>query len=73
MNNRDSHNLKKIQKLNNIDQKYNKDNLLDLIIKPEKIEKPNINILQVASIREHEGEKELEECIKKRTNLPYKI
>ena len=72
MNNRDSHNLKKIQKLNNIDQKYNKDNLLDLIIKPEKIEKPNINILQVASIREHEGEKELEECIKKRTNFPYK-
>ena len=72
MNNRDSHNLKKIQKLNNIDQKYNKDNLLDLIIKPEKIEKPNINILQVVSIREHEGEKELEECIKKRTNFPYK-
>jgi len=72
MNSRDSYNLKKIQKLNSVEQSYNKDNLFDLIIKPQKIEKTDINILQVANQREKEGEKELQECIKKRTNFPYK-
>ena len=72
MNSRDSYNLKKIQKLNSVDQAYNKDNLFDLIIKPQKVEKTDINIQQVANIREKEGEKELQECIKKRTNFPYK-
>ena len=38
---RNSHNLKKIQQFNNIDQKYNIDQLKDVIIKTEKIQKPN--------------------------------
>jgi len=69
---RDSYNMKKIQKFNKIDQTFDKDNLKQLIIKPVKIEKPNQNIASIVSIREAESKKELDECIKKRTNQPYK-
>jgi hypothetical protein len=64
--------MKKIQKFNKIDQTYDKDNLKQLIIKPIKIEKPNQNIASIANVREVESKKELDECIKKRTNQPYK-
>jgi len=71
-NSRDSYNLKKIQKFNKIDQAYDKDSLKDMIIKPQKIEKPNLNIENLVKNRESDGKKELDECVKKRTNLPYK-
>ena len=72
MNSRDSYNMKKIQKFNKIDQNFDKDNLKQLIIKPIKIEKPNINIDLLVKNREFDSKNELDECIKKRTNLPYK-
>jgi hypothetical protein len=71
-NSRESYNLKKIQKFNKIDQTYDKDSLKQMIIKPEKIEKPNLNIENLVKNRESTGKKELDECVKKRTNLPYK-
>jgi hypothetical protein len=71
-NSRESYNLKKIQNFNKIDQSYDKDSLKQMIIKPEKIEKPNLNIENLIKNRASDGKKELEECIKKRTNLPYK-
>lgn len=71
-NSRESYNLKKIQKFNKIDQNYDKDSLKQMIIKPQKIEKPNLNIENLVKNRETEGKKELDECVKKRTNLPYK-
>lgn len=69
---RDLHNLKKIQKFNKIDQIHNKDNLKDIIIKSEKIEKPNLNIENLLKNRESTDKKELADCISKRTNVPYK-
>ena len=51
-NSRDSYNLKKIQKFNKIDQTYDKDSLKQMIIKPEKIEKPNLNIENLIKNRE---------------------
>ena len=69
---REAYNLKKIQKFNKIDQSYDTESLKQMIIKPEKIEKPNINIEGLVKNRETEGKKELEDCLKKRTNLPYK-
>ena len=69
---RDSYNMKKIQKFNKIDQTFDKDNLKQLIIKPIKIEKPNHNIISLVNSREVESKKELDDCLKKRTNLPYK-
>ena len=68
----DSYNMKKMQKFNKIDQQYNKDNLKELIIKPIKIEKPNINIDSLVQNRLQNSKNELDECIKKRTNQPYK-
>jgi hypothetical protein len=74
MNNniRNSYNLKKIKKINNVDQLYNQDDLKNLIIKPIKIEKPNINIKSMVDNRENYNKKELEESRKKRVNEPYK-
>lgn len=69
---RNSYNMKKIQKLNNIDQLYNKDDLKNLIIKPQKIEKPNINIKSLVDTRDDINKKDLEESRKKRVNQPYK-
>ena len=71
-NSRESYNLKKIQKFNKIDQYHDKDSLKQMIIKPEKVEKPNLNIENLVKNRESSGKKELDECIKKRTNQPYK-
>jgi hypothetical protein len=69
---RESYNLKKIQKFNNIDQSHNMDQLKDVIIKSEKIQKPNININNLVKSKEEENNKVLNESIKKRTNQPYK-
>ena len=69
---RETYNLKKIQKFNNIDQTHNMDQLKDVIIKSEKIQKPNININNLVKSKEEENNKVLNESIKKRTNQPYK-
>lgn len=69
---RNSYNMKKIKKFNNIDQMYNHDELKNLIIKPQKIEKPNINIQSLVSNRDDINKKDLEESRKKRVNVPYK-
>jgi len=69
---RNSHNLKKIQKFNNIDQKYNLDQLKDVIIKTEKIQKPNVNINNLVKSKEEENKNIINEAILKRTNQPYK-
>lgn len=69
---REAYNLKKIQKFNKIDQSYDTESLKQMILKPEKIEKPNLNIESLLKNRENDGKKELDECLKKRTNLPYK-
>jgi len=72
INARETYNMKKIKKLNNIDQMYNKDDLKNMIINPIKIEKPSINIQTLVDNKNLENNKELEESIKKRVNLPYK-
>ena len=64
--------MKKIKKFNNIDQMYNQDDLKNLIIKPQKIEKPNINIKSLIDSKELDNKNELAECVKKRVNEPYK-
>ena len=69
---RDSYNMKKIKKFNNIDQMYNQDELKNLIIKPQKIEKPNINIQSLIDNRDNTNKKDLDESRKKRVNQPYK-
>ena len=69
---RNSYNMKKIKKFNNIDQMYNQDDLKNLIIKPQKIEKPNINIKSLIDSKELNNANELAECVKKRVNEPYK-
>lgn len=69
---RDSYNIKKIKKFNNIDSMYNQDELKNLIIKQQKIEKPNINIQSLVDNRINTNDAELNNSIKKRTNQPYK-
>lgn len=69
---RNSYNMKKIKKFNNIDQIYNQDELKNLIIKPQKIEKPNINIKSLIDDRDSVNKKDLEESRNKRVNQPYK-
>lgn len=69
---RNSYNMKKIKKFNNIDQIYNKDELKNLIIKPQKIEKPNINIKSLVDDRTSVNKKDLDESRNKRVNQPYK-
>jgi hypothetical protein len=69
---RDAYNMKKIKKFNSVDQLHNRDDLKNLIIKPEKIEKPNINIKALIDSRQYENTKELEESRKKMVNNPYK-
>jgi hypothetical protein len=73
VDNRDLYNLKKIQRFNNIDQKYATDtnnNMQD--IKPQKIDKVNIDLNKLVQDRKQHNQYELDESIKKRTNLPYK-
>ena len=69
---RNSYNMKKIKNFNNIDQMYNRDELKNLIIKPQKIEKPNINIQSLIDNRDNNNKKDLTDSIKKRVNQPYK-
>jgi len=69
---RDDYNMRKIKKFNSIDQVHNKDELKNIILNPVKIEKPNINIQSLVDNRNNENNIELQECIKKRVNLPYK-
>ena len=71
VDNRDLYNLKKMQRFNNVDQKYNNNNNLQEL-KPEKIEKTNINLDKLVQERKSYNQTELDESIKKRTNLPYK-
>jgi len=74
VDNRDLYNLKKIQRFNNIDQRYATDttnnNMQD--IKPQKIDKVNIDLNKLVQDRKQHNQHELDESIKKRTNLPYK-
>lgn len=69
---KNSYNIRKIKKFNNIDQMYNTDDLKNLILKPLKIEKPNINIKSLINNKEQSNDNDLNESIKKRTNEPYK-
>jgi hypothetical protein len=71
-NARDEYNMKKIKKQNSIDQVHNKDDLKNIILKPQKIDKPNMNIETLVQNRNSENNIELQESIKKRVNLPYK-
>ena len=73
VDNRDLYNLKKIQRFNNIDQRYatgTNNNMQD--IKPQKIDKVNIDLNKLVQDRKQHNQAELDESIKKRTNLPYK-
>jgi len=69
---KNSYNMKKIKKFNNIDQMYSHDDIKNLIIKTQKIEKPNININSLIDNKKITNDKELNESIKKRVNEPYK-
>ncbi len=71
-NSRDAYNMKKIKKFNTIDQLHNKDDLKNLILKPQTIEKPNINIKALTDVRKHENDSVVEESKKKMVNNPYK-
>jgi hypothetical protein len=73
VDNRDLYNLKKIQRFNNIDQKYGTSNNNDMQdLKPQKIDKVNIDLNKLVQNRRQDNQHELDESIKKRTNLPYK-
>ena len=67
-----SYDMKKFKKFNNIDQMYNQDDLKKMILKPQKIEKPNINIKSLIDNKQTSNTKDLNESIKKRINEPYK-
>ncbi len=69
---RNAYNIKKIKQFNNIDQLHNKDDIKNLIIKPEKIEKPNLNIKSLIDERVSTNNRELEDSKKKMVNNPYK-
>jgi len=69
---KNSYNMKKIKKFNNIDQMYSHDDIKNLIIKTQKIEKPNININSLIDNKKITNDKKLNESIKKRVNEPYK-
>lgn len=64
--------MKKIRKFNNIDQMYSQDDFKNLILKPQKIDKPNINLDSLINNKEKTNTNDLEESIKKMTNEPYK-
>ncbi len=69
---KNSYNMKKIKKFNNIDQMYSQNDLKNLILKPQKIEKPNINLKSMIDSKKKNNDSELNESLKKRTNEPYK-
>lgn len=64
--------MRKMKKFNNIDQMYNQNDFKNLILKPQKIEKPNINLDSLINNREQSNTTDLKESINKRTNDPYK-
>jgi hypothetical protein len=73
VDNRDLYNLKKIQRFNNIDQKYSNNSINNMQdLKPQKIDKVNVDLNKLVQDRKHYNQHELDESIKKRTNLPYK-
>ena len=69
---KNSYNMRKMKKFNNIDQMYNQNDFKNLILKPQKIEKPNINLDSLINCKEQSNLTDLKESIKKRTNEPYK-
>ena len=69
---KNSYNMRKMKKFNNIDQMYNQNDFKNLILKPQKIEKPNINLDSLINNKEQSNTTDLKESIKKRTNEPYK-
>lgn len=69
---KNSYNIRKMQKFNNIDQIYNQNDFKNLILKPQKIEKGNINLDSLIDNKEKTNSTDLNESIKKRTNEPYK-
>ena len=64
--------MRKMKKFNNIDQMYTQNDFKNLILKPQKIEKPNINLDSLINNKEQSNTTDLKESIKKRTNEPYK-
>lgn len=69
---KNSYNMKKIKKFNSIDQMYNQNDFKNLILKPIKVEKQNININSLIDNKKQLNSNDLEDSIKKRTNEPYK-
>jgi len=69
---KNSYNIRKMQKFNNIDQMYSQNDFKNLILKSQKIEKPNINMDSLLNNREQINSSDLKDSIKKRTNEPYK-
>ncbi len=69
---REAYNMKKIKKFNSIDQMHNTEDLKNLIIKPIKIEKANIDIKALANSREQANLSDLKQSEQKRVNNPYK-
>jgi hypothetical protein len=69
---KNSYNMRKIKKFNNIDQMYSQNDLKKLILKSQKIEKPNINLDSLINNKQQTNSNDLKESIKKRTNEPYK-
>jgi hypothetical protein len=72
INSRNSYNIRKIKKFNNIDQTYNNEDLKNIVIKPQKIEKANINLSSLIDNKKQECERELKDSLSKRINEPYK-
>lgn len=64
--------MRKMKKFNNIDQMYNQNDFKNLILKPIKVEKQNININSLIDNKKQLNSNDLEDSIKKRTNEPYK-
>lgn len=69
---RDSYNIKKIRNFNNIDQQFNNQDIKNLILKQETLEKPNINLAKLIEEKKNQTNIELQESLKKRSNHTYK-
>jgi hypothetical protein len=69
---KNSYNMRKMKKFNNIDQMYNQNDFKNLILKPQKIDKPNINLDSLINNKQQTNLVDLKESIVKRTNEPYK-
>lgn len=72
INSRTTYNMRKIKKFNNIDQSYNNDDLKNIVIKPQKIEKSKVNLADLVENKKQECDKELRDSLAKRINEPYK-